>query len=394
MTTRRVAQVIAAIAGSIVSLWLTASANAAPPPIKLAPAAYYATGQSFDSPSADDTGTAVADLNGDGKPDVVAVDQWEATSVVVQYNKGDGTFTSPGQVITVGNFGVENVVTGKFTSSGRNDVVILTGSGFYFARNNGGGSFTVGPFHQLQQAPFQDTAVAADFNRDGKLDLAVKTPAGIQMELGNGDGTFQTGPLTTVPGVPGGIAAISLANINGDGIHDLFAADAGSQQIFALTGNGDGGFTVSTAGIAPFVPGTVEAVRDTANGLDSAVATDEFNAPGTSAALLVNNGNGTFGSPKLYDGGINPIAGAVGDLNGDGIPDVVSSDTSGSQQVILAGDGNGGLVQAGTFPTGTFPQDPVVADFNGDGKPDIAVTAFCPNTLTGASCLAVLINKS
>jgi hypothetical protein len=109
--------------------------------------------------------------------------------------------------------------------------------------------------------------------------LAVKTPAGIQMELGNGDGTFRTGPLTTVPGFPGGIA--SLANINGDGIPDLFAADGGSQQVFSLTGKGDGGFAVTTAGLAPFVPGTVEAVKETPNGLDSAVALDEFNASGT-----------------------------------------------------------------------------------------------------------------
>jgi hypothetical protein len=99
-------------------------------------------------------------------------------------------------------------------------------------------------------------------------------------------------------------------------------------------------------------------------------------------------------SAKLYDGGINPISGAVGDFNGDGITDVVSSDTTGSQQVILAGDGSGGLVPAGKYPTGTFPQDPVVADFNGDGKPDIAVTTFCPGSVTGASCLAVLLNKS
>jgi hypothetical protein len=215
------------------------------------------------------------------------------------------------------------------------------------------------------------------------------------MELGNGDGTFRTGPLTTVPGsAPGGIASISLANINGDGNPDLLAADGGSQQIFALTGRGDGSFAVSTAGITPFVPGTVEAIKDTANGLDSAVALDEFNRPGTSAALLVNNGDGSFGSPKLYDGGSNPVSGAVGDFNGDGIGDVVSSDTTGSQQVILAGDGSGGLVQAGKFPTGTFPQAPVVADFNGDGKPDIAVTTFCPGSFTGASCLAVLLNNS
>jgi hypothetical protein len=60
---------------------------AAVPPISFAPTAYYPAGQQFDSPSADDTGTAFGDFNGDGKPDVVAVDQWEGNSAVIQYNK-------------------------------------------------------------------------------------------------------------------------------------------------------------------------------------------------------------------------------------------------------------------------------------------------------------------
>jgi hypothetical protein len=385
------------VAAAAVALIIPATAAASVPPISFTHAAVYPTGQAFDAPSLDENGTATGDFLGNGRQDVVSVDQWEGDSVVIQYDNGNGTFSSPGQVITLPSFAVENVVTGVFTSSGRTDIVALTGTGFYLLRNNGGGSFIVGPFTQLEQVPFQDTAVAADFNRDGKLDLAIKTPTGIQVELGNGDGTFTKRPFTTIPGsFTPALTAIAVANVGGYGIADLFASDAVTQRVFALRGNGDGSFTETGSGLAPFVPGSVAVTNDTPNGLDSAVALDEFNAPGTSAALLVNNGNGGFEPAKIYNGGFNVASATSGDFNGDGIEDVVSDDTTGGNQVILAGDGNGGLVQAGQFATGINSQTPVVADFNGDGKPDIAVTTTCPGPsfLIGATCLAVLLNTS
>ncbi len=245
--------------------WATAgSARAAVTPITFSGPVYYPTGQMFDSPSADDDGTAAGDFLGNGRRDIVAVDQWEGDSVVIQYNQGDGVFSSPGQVITVPNAGVENVLTGVFTSSGRTDIVVLTTSGFYFVRNDGGGAFTVGPFTQLQQAPFQDAAVTGDFNGDGKLDLAIKTPQGIQVEFGNGDGTFAKGPLSTIPGSTGvGIASIATADLFGDSTPDLLAGDGGSQQVYALKGNGNGTFTEQDALSVPFVPTSVAGIRDT-----------------------------------------------------------------------------------------------------------------------------------
>jgi len=261
-------------------------------------------------------------------------------------------------------------------------------------RNDGGGHFTQSGLTILEQAPFQDSAVAGDFNGDGRLDLEIKTPIGIQVELGNGDATFHAGPFSLISGsVTPALTSIAVANLNGDARPDLLASDAVTQNVFALRGNGDGGFTVTGTGLAPFVPGSVVAVRDTADGLDSAVALDEFNLPGSSAALLVNNGAGGFNAATTYDGGFNISSGTSGDFNGDGNTDVVSDDTTGSRQVILAGDGAGALVPAGKYSTGVFPQTPVVADFSGDGKPDIAVTTYC-NIPGGATCLAVLLNRS
>ncbi|MCW2498079.1 VCBS repeat-containing protein [Jatrophihabitans sp.] len=399
MSARRLIRLVAltAAAGVAAAVALP-GAEAAVPTIRFAPAAYYKTGQSFDSPSADENGIAAGDFNGDGKQDVVEVAQWEGNSVVIQYGNGNGTFQSPGHVITLGSaIAVENVVTGKFTSSGRTDIVVLTAYGFYVLRNDGGGVFTQGPLTVLEQAPFQDTAVAGDFNGDGKLDLEIKDVTGIQAELGNGDGTFTAGPRTTIPGsIPPGVSGITIANVNGDSILDLFAADAASQQVFSLRGLGSGGFAVAGSAVTPLVPGGVAAVHDTPGGLDNAVVFREFDVPGTSAAEFDNTGSGGLGAVKIYNGGYTPDADETGDFNGDGATDVVSTDTVGSQLVILGGDGNGGLVQSGGYSAGIFPQDPAVADFNGDGKPDIAAATFCPTIgiLTAQTCLAVLINRS
>jgi hypothetical protein len=374
------------------------TAEAAVPAITFVPAVFYPTGQAFDSPSVDENGTALADLNGDGNLDVVAVDQAWGNTIDIQYGNGHGAFSSPGTVITVGNGvpGLENVVTGKFTSSGRSDIVVLSLYGFYMLRNDGGGHFTQSGLTQLQQAPFQDSAVAGDFNNDGKLDLEIKTVSGIQAELGTGNATFTAGPLTTIPGsLPPGISGIVTAKVNGDTVLDLFAADAGSQQVFSLAGTGTGGFAVAGSAITPLVPGGVVAIKDTPNGLDSVVVLREFNTPGTSPALFVNTGSGGLGSAKQYDGGYNPIGDTSGDFNADGNGDVVSSDTTGSRLVVLAGDGSGGLVQAGSFPAGLFQQTPSAGDVNADGTPDVVVTTLCPSGFWyGQTCLAVLINQS
>jgi hypothetical protein len=379
-----------AAAGVLALTGLSLPAARAVPAISFAPARYYATGQSG-TPSVDENGTATGDFLGNGRQDVVCVCAWEGTTITIMYNNGDGSFQTPGTTITVGSSN-ENVVTGDFNRDGRTDIVVLGSSSFTVLLNDGGGHFHQAASYTLQQAPFQDTAGVTDFNGDGKLDIAIKTPSGIQMELGNGDGTFRAGPLSSIPGsVPGGIASIALANLNGDAIPDLVASDGGSQQVFALRGNGDGSFTETGSAAAPFVPGSVVAADVNHDGLDDAVALDEFNAPGTSAALLINNGHGGFLPARTYDGGYNPVSGTVGNFNSAG-PDIVSSDTTGGQQVVLAPDGHGGLALAGKFPTGFNSQSPVVADFNRDGKADIAVTDSCPGTY--AVCLAVLTNNS
>ncbi|MBD2653561.1 VCBS repeat-containing protein [Synechocystis sp. FACHB-383] len=103
--------------------------------------------------------------------------------------------------------------------------------------------------------------------------------------------------------------------------------------------------------------------------LDIATAKNNENV-----SLLLNNGDGTFGTPNftfLSIGGTNPFAIAAGDFNDDGDLDLVTANRNNNSVSVLIGNGNGGFT-ATNFAAGSNPIDVTVGDFNNDGNLDIA----------------------
>ena len=92
-----------------------------------------------------------------------------------------------------------------------------------------------------------------------------------------------------------------------------------------------------------------------------------------SVSLLLNNGNGTFGTAQTYAVGGSPTAVAVGDVNGDGKLDIVTANSNGTVSVLL-GQGNGTFAAAQTYTLGGAANSVALGDFNHDGKLDIATT--------------------
>lgn len=93
-----------------------------------------------------------------------------------------------------------------------------------------------------------------------------------------------------------------------------------------------------------------------------------------SVNVFLGNGDGTFQSGVTYPAGNGPDALAVGDVNGDGNPDLVVGDDTGAAVSVLIGKGDGTFPTLQKYTAGEFPHWVALADFNGDGKPDIAVT--------------------
>jgi hypothetical protein len=100
--------------------------------------------------------------------------------------------------------------------------------------------------------------------------------------------------------------------------------------------------------------------------------------PGTTVSVLLGNGDGTFQAATNFAAGLDPVSVAVADLNGDGRPDlVVGNSYFGSNMVsVLLGNGNGTFVAAVNIPAGATPRAVALGDVNGDGLPDLAVANF------------------
>ena len=196
------------------------------------------------------TAPRAGDFNGDGLPDLVTVNP-ATGNVVVALNNGNGTFgsraaypagTNPDAVTVAdvnGDGKLDLIVAdyGSTTSANSGGVSILLG--------NGNGTFQSPVFIPTGSQPLQ--VIARDFTGDGKMDIALAsdyvanftTGGSVDVLLGNGDGTFQSPAHYAVPLLP---TSLTVGDFNGDGHLDLAVSGAGAAPLSVLLGNGDGTF--------------------------------------------------------------------------------------------------------------------------------------------------------
>ncbi len=283
----------------------------------------------------------------------------------------------------------EDLLTGDFNSDGLIDLAI-TNAGSTFSgglisiyAGNGHGDFA--NVHNIQLAGRPSRLASGDFNNDGKLDLATTFPgdgSGVAVALGRSDGTFSTTviPVTSIRYKAG----IAVADFNADGKADI--AFSGEGKLIVLNGNGAGGFVRSDSYSAGTMPGSIVTADFSGDGKpDLIVFGEEFDQKPT---LLVNDGSGRFqaGVALGFDGGGGDTTNAVGDLNGDGRPDLAfvrltSQEERGISVVFNTGSGFGQPMQ---IPLGAYdyPAALRIADVNGDGKPDLIATESFSNRVT------------
>jgi uncharacterized repeat protein (TIGR01451 family) len=312
---------------------------------------------------------AVADFNGDGKPDVV-VANYGFNAVGVLLGKGDGTFGAAAQS-PIGNYPT-GMAVGDFNGDGNADLAMPVGSGaINVLLGKGDGTFQAAISSSAGSGPA--ALAVGDFNGDGKTDLAVASTTSNSMRilLGNGDGTFQQ-PVNYA-GSP--TYAVAIGDFNGDGKADLAFLNYGS--VFVLLGNGDGTFRQPVAYTTTSSTASLTIGDFNGDGKpDLVVCSSGY--PGLTQVLL-GNGDGTFQSALSTSLASFPTASTAVDLNGDGLLDLLC--LQGSSLGTLLGYGNG-TFQSSSYSL-PYPGSGVAAgDFNGDGMVDVVVADASNNTVS------------
>jgi len=357
------------------------------------------------------------DFNGDGFTDILA---WDFNQVPtggladarVAFSNGKGSFTfAPGLTSKQQqDASVDRMipVTADINGDGRSDLIMQAhGGGLSYALMNADGTVQT-PVSVFLGSDFNEvclqleSVVVKDINGDGILDIVSAyegyvgcgeesgTPSGYMVSLGQAGGKF----ATTFTPYGYSIRIPRLADMNGDGILDLILDDMDSHdkhyEVDVLPGKGDGTFDTTKASIA--ITGTVidDVLTTDYNGdgkqdlvLFSSGKKDPrgLTIAGTGAVILVpGNNDFTFGDQATLVSGISTRHGAIADVNGDGLPDILFA------QIYL------GEAPSATFGVTTYPNlgggkfgppnstaAPAVqlfpADFNGDGATDFALQA-------------------
>lgn len=404
------------------------------PGLSFAPAVPYGSGGNGGN------SVVVADLNGDGIPDLVVADWCTSIcpngNVGVLLGNGNGTFQAAASYASGGQY-ADAIAVKDVNGDGKLDLIVgncgsvqgnicvggMGGVGVLLGK--GDGTFNAATAYS---PTYGVSAVeAADVNGDGKIDLVIATNCTsgtsytgcVGVLSGNGDGTFASA-VTYLSGAysPG---AIAVADLNGDGKPDVVVAhcgisncSTGTGNIGVLLNNGDGTFSAGVVYGANGVFSDGIAIADVnGDGKPDVVVANSSTSTTVNAgdvAVLLGNGDGSFQGAVAYpSGGYGTASVAVADVNGDGKLDLVvancsestgacTDNVSGSVGVgVLLGNGDGTFQTVVNYASGgTTPFGVAVADLNGDSKPDI-VTANCAGAscgLAGLGTVGVLLNTS
>jgi uncharacterized protein (TIGR03437 family) len=344
------------------------------------------------------TYTAAADVKGDGFPDVITA---SANAISVLLGRQDGTL-GPRTDVAAGVV-FSGLAVSDLNSDGKPDIVVIDNVGNTSTNHlailfgDGKGGFSSGG---SLPAPCPVSVAVADLNRDGRPDILVSQGCGIQsvlVFLGTGSGRF--GTATTFPsyGASGNpiartASSIATADFNHDGNPDVVLANTETGYITIQIGDGKGGLSLyqrTTIGLTHPLSLTVGDF-DKDGYPDVAVSFLE----GQSISVFFGDSSGSiFNRPRvdLASIGLYSPSLATADFDGDGNLDLAITNTAGNDSgdlgvSLFTGDGRGGFKRRIDFKTTVQSVYSLsVGDLNGDRRPELifggdTVVGFFANT--------------
>lgn len=323
-------------------------------------------------------GLSVGDMNGDGIPDIVV----NATSATTVYTNAGNGLSFPrastfAQTTSTGDLGLADV-----NADGKLDVIAGDRTGNYISVLTNAGNGTLAQLGSNYTTPTSPTIIKIYpglIDGNGSTDF-VAIYGNNPGQIWTNDGTGIFAASASLPTLFNGQVAMALADMRGTGTNDMVfiptaAITAGAFGFIVYTNNGNGVMSPWVTNILNTTIGCGGVTVGDFNGdgkMDIAVSENP-----SAAAILVFTNNGTgFGLYSSNTFAFTSTAGALAtaDFNQDGKLDIIGTSVNAGNTVIYTNSGFGkGFSPAFTNAFAFLPTDATAGDFNGDGWPDFAI---------------------